>query len=228
MLYAVTHFLMHVNPLLIYLIVAVVLALESSGIPIANSTLLLFTGALASFGYLDIWQLTVAASLGSIVGACVAYAVGKRGGRRLLLRMTLLLHGKRRMVNIVERWFLRAGTGMVFFSRMIPYIRPFACFPAGIARMKKLTFFLAASAGSLIWCCGMLTVGWYLGQRWMLAVHLLYHYTVPALCAIALLLALYFAGMYMVKRYLRSRFELVPSPAEDCEEAECSRDLLHA
>src|SRR5438270_12368776 len=82
----------HANPLLIYLIVAIFLLLESSAVPIINSTLLLFTGALANLGHLDFWALAIVSILGSIAGACLAYIIGRRGGRRLFLRLVGIFH----------------------------------------------------------------------------------------------------------------------------------------
>ena len=129
----VTHVLLHTSPLLIYLLVACVLLLESSGIPILNSTLLLFTGALASLGHLHIVDLALFAVTGSVAGACLAYSIGRRGGQQVLLRLALRFHVDTAKVDIVEHWFQRSGAWMIFFSRMLPYVRPFACFPAGIA-----------------------------------------------------------------------------------------------
>ena len=68
------------------------LLLESSAVPIINSTLLLFTGALANLGHLDFWALAIVSILGSISGACLAYIIGRRGGRRLFLRLVGIFH----------------------------------------------------------------------------------------------------------------------------------------
>src|SRR5437016_4620799 len=153
---------------MIYLIVAVILLLESSGVPIVNNTLLIFTGALASFGHLTIWLLAVAAITGSITGACLAYIIGAYGGRRIILRLAAFFRVDDQKVRMAESWFQTTGVWMIFFSRMTPFVRPFACFPAGMARLAFLRFFIAASAGSLIWCSTMLCIGWNLGYRWKL------------------------------------------------------------
>src|SRR5207245_2694002 len=115
----------------------VILLLESSGIPIANNTLLLFTGALTSFGHLNILVLAIVAIVGSISGACLAYVIGLRGGRRFLFRVSNRLHIDAQKINKAERWFHRTGARMIFLSRVTPYIRPFACFPAGMTRMPR-------------------------------------------------------------------------------------------
>src|SRR2546421_846093 len=101
----ILHFITHANPLLIYLIVAIILLLESSAVPIVNSTLLLFTGALVSLGHLNFWILAFAAILGSISGACLAYIIGIRGGRRLFLRLAGIFRISEQKVDMAERWF---------------------------------------------------------------------------------------------------------------------------
>jgi membrane protein DedA with SNARE-associated domain len=196
--------LLHTNPLLIYLIVAVILLLESSGVPIVNNTLLLLTGALASLGQFNIWALAAAAIVGSITGACLAYFIGAYGGRNMLFLLAKWLHIEHQKIFVVERWFQKSGLWMVFLSRMIPYARPFACFPAGMTHTNFAYFFIMALSGSIIWCSVLLSIGWHLGRRWVLAVQMMHQYTVPALCIIAILIAIYGFVMYTIKRRLQN------------------------
>src|SRR2546421_10800674 len=98
-------FFFHASPLLLYLLVAVTLLLESSAVPIANTTLLLFTGALASLGHLNIYILAAAAIAGSVTGACLAYFLGLKGGRQLLLHLAARLRVDPQKVSIAEGWF---------------------------------------------------------------------------------------------------------------------------
>ncbi len=212
----VTHVLLHTSPLLMYLLVGCVLLLESSGVPILNSTLLLFVGALVSFGHLNMVNLALAAISGSVAGACLAYYIGGHGGQQLLLRLALLFHVDAGKITVVERWFQHSGAWMIFFSRMLPYLRPFACFPAGIAQMNFLRFFCSAFAGSFIWCLSMLAVGWNLGRRWELAVAAIQQYTLPVLVLVVLLLLLYIFFMRQVKHYLQARFQR-SSAADECD-----------
>ncbi len=199
---SVVHFFLHTNPLMIYLLVAVLLLLESSGVPIVNNTLLIFTGALASFGHLTIWLLAVAAITGSITGACLAYIIGAYGGRRIILCLATFFRVDDQKVRIAENWFQTAGVWMIFFSRMTPFVRPFACFLAGISRLVFLRFFIAASAGSSIWCIAMLCIGWNLGHRWNLAIFMMQQYTIPTFCIVVVLIVLYVLGIWAIKRYL--------------------------
>lgn len=227
MLHTVTHFFWHTNPLLVCLIVATVLALESSGIPIANTTLLLLAGALAAQGRLNIGGVAFAAIAGSISGACLAYLLGKWGGRPILLRVVTFFHVDAQKVDVVEGWFQRSGGWMIFFSRMTPYVRPFACFPAGISQMNIIRFLIAAASGSIIWCSVALAIGWNLGRRWQLAVHLLMRYTLPTLGILALLIAVYLLASHAIRNYLDARLQAHLRAAKaDEEEKKRSHDLL--
>jgi membrane protein DedA with SNARE-associated domain len=211
----VIHFLLHASPIIIYLIVAVVLMLESSGIPITNNTLLLCTGALASLGHVNIWALMIVAVAGSITGACLAYTIGAHGGRDILLRVARLVRVDVQKVDMIEHWFQKSGIWMVFLSRMTPYVRPFACFPAGITRMNFVQFFVSALCGSIIWCSVLLSIGWSLGRRWGLALHLMQHYTLPVLGVVVLLIALYVFAMYTIKSRLRTQFSSTTDEVRD-------------
>jgi membrane protein DedA with SNARE-associated domain len=197
----------HLPPWPTCLLVAVFLLLESSGIPVINTTLLLFAGALAVVGHVNLGWLIVAAVAGSTLGACLAYVLGRRYGQLLLLRLTRLVRIDERKVLQAERWFLRAGSKMIFISRLVPYIRPFACFPAGISAMPFPRFLLMACSGSTIWCVTILIIGWELGPRWHLALQMIQTSTLPTLGVLLLLAGVYIVVQWKVQRYVRTRLD---------------------
>ena len=214
------HLHAHIPPALVYLLVAVLLLLESTGIPVVNTTMLLFTGAMAAQGHLDLALLMLVALIGSTLGACCAYRLGYRYGEKLLLRLARFFHVDERKVLFAERWFQRAGGRMVFLSRILPYIRPFACFPAGIYAMPFWRFLAAAASGSLIWCVAMLTIGWELGPRWKLALYLVQAYTFPTLGALLVLLILFWLIKRTTNAYMQKKLSAGP------EEIAHEHDLL--
>ncbi|GAC1463733.1 MAG: hypothetical protein PVSMB2_28970 [Ktedonobacteraceae bacterium] len=205
-MYPIVHVLLHSSPLLMYLLVAIILLLDSSGVPTTNNTLLFLMGAMASLGYLNREMLIVSAILGSIAGACCAYWIGTWGGRHVLLRLATFFHVSEQKIPIMDSWFQKSGFWMVFFSRMTPFVRPFACFPAGISHMNIRKFLLAASAGSIIWCITLVSIGWTLGPRWKIALHFMQAYTFPTILVVALLLVLYSVGTYLVKRAINAKY----------------------
>ena len=219
------HVFRHTNPLIFYLIVAVILLLESSGIPIANNTLLLFTGALASFGHLNILVLAIVAIVGSISGACLAYVIGLRGGRRFLFRVSNRLHIDAQKINKAERWFHRTGARMICLSRVTPYIRPFACFPAGMTRMPFRRFFVAVLSGSILWCVTVLSIGWTLGRNWRVAYSFIQTYTLLTFGILALAIAAFFLVKYAIRRHQRNQTQAASGEESDIER-QATRDLL--
>lgn len=195
----------HLSPVPTCLLVAGFLLLESSGIPVINTTLLLFAGALAALGRVPLGWLMAAAVAGSTLGACLAYVLGRHYGEFLLLRLARLLRIDERKVRLAEHWFLRAGGRMIFISRVVPYIRPFACYPAGIAAMPFPRFLLMAGSGSTLWCVVLLIVGWELGPRWHLALHLIQTSTLPTLGVLLLLAVAYLVVQRQIRRYMKTR-----------------------
>ncbi|HET8845214.1 MAG TPA: DedA family protein [Ktedonobacteraceae bacterium] len=205
---------------LIYLVVAIFLLVESSGLPVINAVLLLFTGALAALGRLNLGLLIFAAILGSTLGACSGYFLGRNYGEKLLLKLAGLMRLDIKKVRVAQRWFQQSGGRMVFLSRIIPYIRPFTCIPAGISSMPFGRFFFWALTGSIIWCITLLIAGWELGPRWHLALDLIKFYTVPVILVLILVLIVSFFARRALIRMVKKRF------IEQDEELEQDRDLL--
>jgi membrane protein DedA with SNARE-associated domain len=69
-------------------------------------------------------------------------------------------------LDIADRWFAKYGEAIVFVSRLLPAIRTFIAFPAGVARMNLTRFVVYTFAGSLPWCLGLAYVGQKLGEKW--------------------------------------------------------------
>ena len=205
-MHPIVHALLHTSPFLIYLLVAIIILLESSGVPVVNNTMLLLLGAMAALGYLNIEMLMVSAFVGSIAGACCAYWIGMHGGRKIVLRLAAFFRVNEQKIYVMDSWFQKSGFWMIFFSRMTPFVRPFACFPAGISHMNFKKFLLAASAGSLIWCITLPSIGWMLGPRWKIALHFIQRYTLPTIIGVVLLLIVYSVVTRTVKRAINAKY----------------------
>lgn len=109
---------------------------------------------------------------------------------------------------------------MIFLSRILPYLRPFGCFPAGISAMPFRRFLFCALSGSFLWCTTLLIIGWELGPRWHLALDLMRRYTIPAIVAVVLLLILSFFVRRTLMRIIKKRL------IEPDGEFKQDRDLL--
>ncbi len=179
---------------LIDLFVFLWLAAESCGVPLPNELVLLLAGSIAAQrgDPLGMVELTVIATIGSLVGATAAYYIGARGGRAVILRFGRFVRLDAQRLDMVEQWFARSGALAVGVSRITPFVRTYSSFPAGILRMPPRIFYTATLIGSLLWCAVLVSVGYLLGVHYMIAVNLIERYTIPAILVLAALVAIYF------------------------------------
>jgi len=146
--------------------VVLLMAIESACIPLPSEIIMPFAGYLVSRGEMNIWLVGLAGAFGCVVGSMVAYWVGMYGGRPLIEkygRFVLISHHD---LDLADRWFAKYGEIIVFVSRLLPAIRTFIAFPAGVARMNVSRFIIYTFAGSLPWCIGLAYVGQKLGEQW--------------------------------------------------------------
>jgi membrane protein DedA with SNARE-associated domain len=158
-----------------YLGVMLAMAIESAMIPLPSELILPFAGFLVSdptkiepltHGAWSFWIVVVVATLGNTLGSLTAYAIGAWGGRPFLERYGKYLLIRPHEIEIAERFFARWGAQTAFFSRLLPIVRTFISFPAGVARMPIRTFVLYSTAGALIWSTVLAWAGVQLGERW--------------------------------------------------------------
>ncbi len=142
------------------------MALESACIPIPSEIIMPFSGFLASQGRFSLLSVTLAGTLGNLAGSIPAYYLGKYGGRRLIEKYGKYILISRRDLDLADRWFEKHGDVTIFVCRLLPGIRTFIAFPAGVARMDMLKFSIYTLIGSLPWSFGLALVGYKLGENW--------------------------------------------------------------
>lgn len=146
--------------------IALLMAVESACVPIPSEIIMPFSGYLVSTGELRLWLVALAGAIGCVVGSWLAYAVGAWGGRPLVERYGKYVLISHRDLDLADRWFQRHGDITIFVGRLLPVVRTFIAFPAGVARMPLWRFTAYTFLGSLIWCWGLAWVGLKLGQHW--------------------------------------------------------------
>jgi membrane protein DedA with SNARE-associated domain len=146
--------------------VVLLMAIESACIPLPSEIIMPFSGYLVSRGEFNLWLVGLAGALGCVLGSLVAYWVGMYGGRPLVEKYGRYLLISHHDLDLADRWFDRFGEVIVFASRLLPAIRTFIAFPAGVARMNLKKFVIYTFAGSLPWCLGLAYVGQRLGAKW--------------------------------------------------------------
>ena len=149
-----------------YFGVVILMAIESACIPLPSEVIMPFAGYLASTGRFSLLGVALAGAIGSNVGSTAAYWVGWWGGRRFIDRWGRWLLLDRDDLARAERFFARYGSVTVFIGRLLPVIRTFIAFPAGLARMPMMKFQVYTFLGSWPWCFGLAYIGFVLGQRW--------------------------------------------------------------
>ena len=167
----------------------VLMALESSSLPIPSEVVLPFAGYLVSQGLLNFWLAVLVSTLAGIAGSLIDYYIGLKGMSVLAKRNALrrLLYSEGRM-DTAERWFEKHGSSAVFLSRLVPGFRTLVSFPAGAVRMSISKFTAYTTAGCLFWDIILIYVGVYVGANWRNVADMV-HYLIIAL-AVAVLIAL--------------------------------------
>ncbi len=149
-----------------YLVLTALILLENLFPPVPSEVLLPLAGSRVSAGDWSYPLVVLAATAGSMAGALVLYALGRTGGRVLLLRHGRLLRLDERRLDRADEWFDRHGAGIVFFGRLLPGVRSVVSVPAGLSEMPVGRFLLLTTAGSAIWNTGLISAGWALGAHW--------------------------------------------------------------
>jgi membrane protein DedA with SNARE-associated domain len=142
------------------------MGIESACIPLPSEIIMPFSGYLVYTGRFNLWGAAVAGAIGCVVGSIVAYWAGMYGGRPFIERYGRYILISQHDLNLADGWFARRGEVIVFSSRLLPVIRTFIAFPAGIAKMNLTRFVIYTFVGSFPWCLGLAYVGQKLGEEW--------------------------------------------------------------
>lgn len=150
--------------------VAFLVALENVFPPIPSEVVLPLAGFVAGRGDANFFGMVGAATLGSVVGALILYAISAAIGpvrlRGIVLRYGGWLGVKEPDLDRAEAWFDRRGSAAVLLGRCVPLIRSLVSIPAGFRRMPLGRFVVLTTAGSLVWNLALIGAGAALGERW--------------------------------------------------------------
>lgn len=149
-----------------YVGIAGLMAIESACIPLPSEIIMPFAGYLVSIGQLGLIGVATAGAIGCNVGSTAAYYVALKGGRPAFERWGSYVLVSPRDMDRAERFFESYGSLAVFVGRLLPVVRTFIAFPAGLARMPMLKFQIYTFLGSWPWCFVLAYVGYVLGDRW--------------------------------------------------------------
>jgi membrane protein DedA with SNARE-associated domain len=148
-----------------YVSVVVLMAIQSACIPIPSEVIMPLAGYALAHSQLQLVVLATVASLASNLGSIPAYWAGARGGRPMVERYGSYVLLSRHDLDRVDQFFVRFGSLAVLLGRMLPIIRTFIAFPAGVAKMNQLRFHVYTFIGSWPWCYVLAYVGVKLGAQ---------------------------------------------------------------
>ncbi len=183
-----------------YIGVFAAMAIESAMIPLPSELILPYAGFLVSdpsqlepltHGPWNYWIVVIVATLGNTAGSLVAYAIGAWGGRPFLERYGRYLLIRPHEIELAERFFDRYGAATAFFSRLLPIVRTFISFPAGVARMPLGKFIAYSTLGALPWSMLLVFAGQQLGANWVDIRHALQPFDLAIAVAVVAGVALF-------------------------------------
>ena len=147
-----------------YVGLVLLMAMESSVLPVPSELVMPPAGYLAYRGQMNIWIALLCGTAGSLIGAYANYWVAARLGRWVFARYGKWVLLSERSLARTERFFAKHGEIATFIGRLFPVIRHLISIPAGLARMRLDRFFAYTAAGAALWCAVLLAVGWVIGM----------------------------------------------------------------
>ncbi|HUQ44758.1 MAG TPA: DedA family protein [Candidatus Limnocylindria bacterium] len=183
-----------------YVGVGLAMAIESAMVPLPSELVLPYAGFLVSDptqlepitgGRWDFWIVVIVATLGNTVGSVVGYAIGAWGGRPFLERYGKYLLIRPHELELADQFFQKYGPATAFFSRLLPIVRTFISFPAGVARMPLGKFIVYSTLGAFPWSILLVGAGVQLGANWVEIRHALQPFDLAIAVVVVLLFGLF-------------------------------------
>jgi len=171
--------------------IVIMMALESSFVPFPSEVVVPPAGYLAAQGKMNIYLVVISGVTGSIIGALVNYYLAVFMGRALLVKYGRYLFMPVERLDKMENYFKVHGEITTFVGRLIPGVRQYISFPAGLARMNMPKFIFFTSLGAGIWVVILAILGYFVGNNIELIKSNLHPITIITLCVLTVIVILY-------------------------------------
>jgi len=169
-----------------YIGIFALMFLESSFFPFPSEVVMIPAGYLAYQGEMSLSLVLIFGILGSLAGAWFNYLLASRFGRRFLSKIM-----SDEKVEKLEGFFENHGHISTFTGRLIPGIRQYISFPAGLARMNALKFSVYTTLGAGIWAIILTFLGYFLGANQELIHKYLREITIATIVLVIIIIAIY-------------------------------------
>ncbi len=187
-----------------YLGVALLIALENIFPPIPSEVILTLGGYMTTITSLNVWGVSVAATIGSVGGAVLLYwlglALSPQRMEKIINKWGKFLRLKMSDIEKAQSWFNRRGSITVFLCRFIPIVRSLISIPAGAARMNMAKFFIYTTLGTAIWNVVLVKLGAFAGENWRVVAEKFDAYSNVALIVLAVLGVAAVAGFILWRK----------------------------
>ena len=144
----------------------VLMVAESCGLPFPSEVIMPTGGLLAATGHMNLVAAIIAGAVANLVGSLIAYGIAARFGEPILLGPGRYIGIRRHHLELADGWFQRYGLVAVLVGRVLPVVRTYISFPAGLARVELARFSVLTLVGALPWCAALALVGYELGKNY--------------------------------------------------------------
>jgi len=165
---------------------------ESTFIPIPSEVTVIPAGFLIYKGELNFWLVYIVCVLGTVTGSILNYKIAKYFGRTLLLRYGKYFFMNTKKLASIEVFFEKHGAISTFSGRLLPGIKHFISFPAGLGKMDFKLFVLYTAAGGAIWNGILVALGYYIGENDILIKQYIKQINIAVILFLGLLALLYY------------------------------------
>lgn len=184
-----------------YIGIFLLIAIENIFPPIPSEVILTFGGYMTTYSNLNVPLVILSATLGSLLGAIVLYAIGKILNKERLMKIVSgkvgkILRLKKEDIESADKWFDTKGEKCVFFCRFIPIVRSLISIPAGMSEMNIPKFLIYTTIGSLIWNSVLVVVGSIVGENWENIVNIFDTYSTITLIVLIIIFILFIVWFY--------------------------------
>ena len=184
-----------------YIGIFLLIAIENIFPPIPSEVILTFGGYMTTYSNLNVPLVILSATLGSLLGAIVLYAIGKILNKERLMKIVSgkvgkILRLKKEDIESADKWFDTKGEKCVFFCRFIPIVRSLISIPAGMSEMNIPKFLIYTRIGSIIWYSVLFVVGSIVGENWENIVNIFDTYSTITLIVLIIIFILFVVWFY--------------------------------
>jgi membrane protein DedA with SNARE-associated domain len=175
------------------------MALDSANIPIPSEITMPFSGFLSGKGIFNFWLVVLAGTIGSLFGSLISYIFAFKL-KNILEKFLNKFSFCKEEYKKAELFFKKYGQMSVFWGRLIPVIRTFISFPAGIFKLKFLKFTFLTLIGSFIWSFLLTYLGFLLGENWGILEKYFSKFSYFILFILIVLIVIYIFRRFRLKR----------------------------